>query len=139
MSPIRWPGALRQSLHYATEVATPTGQGSVITDMNGPERRRVRYSAFVQTITPPAKSFICTQAQLDTLLEFYDTTLASGTLGFFWVDPVPGLGDVVCKFSESPGRPKYVGVRPGNDATRWWGVTFVLDVLPFGHPGYPLT
>jgi hypothetical protein len=67
-------------------------------------------------------TFSLTDAQLDTLLSFHDTTLALGSLAFDWVDPRDGSA-AEFRFLEPP---QTVG-KIGPDLFK---VTIALEELP---------
>jgi hypothetical protein len=123
----RWPLVLPQSLPPETSI-TPV-KNYVETEMDtGPPKRRRRFTAASKTIDVPDR-FIFTTAQWEAFQKFHDDTLAGGTLPFAWRDPIPGLGDVLVRFS---GEPPKATVRRAAHGRLVYRLVFQLEVLPGG-------
>lgn len=82
-----WPASLPSSL-LANGYSRQKGDQTIRTQMDaGPAKVRRRFSA---APTEVSGSMIVTMAQIGTLQDFFDQTLAGGSLPFDWADPVDG-------------------------------------------------
>lgn len=78
-----WPASLPEI--NAEGYSEEDEDGLVRTQMDaGPEFRRRRFTAVPTRIT---SSLLLTDAQVDTLLAFYRSTLSGGSLSFTWEHP----------------------------------------------------
>lgn len=143
MSTPVWPATLPQMMPIDTEEASEENRIATETDW-GPKRVRRRYTSIIKHLAPPASKFVLTGTQKNTLHDFYDNTLLSGTKSFEWgtTGPTPDYstgGTYGPETVTTPvlfrldGRPAVVNVRPGaTDADRLYLVSMSIEILPPG-------
>lgn len=117
----RWPPALPQSLPLGQQEDEDDNVIRTETE-SGPAKLRRRYTAVVRTIV--VRRFILSEDRYDTLMDFYRNTL-KGTGSFMWNEPLPGYGDVECRFV---GKPTAKTVTQEPNVHR--EVKFTLEILP---------
>ena len=126
MTTLRWPLALPQTLPPGTTL-TPQ-KNFVETEMDaGPPKRRTRFTAVSRFLEVSGDLSIYTTAQWDVLETFHRETLGGGALSFLWESPIPGLGDVECRFR---GDPPKASILRGANGRLVYRVAFQLEVLP---------
>ena len=119
MAAANWPGTLPQGLLIDGAIdGMADGRLRTKTDM-GPGKVRPRTFAAVR---PLSGDIMCTDAQLQALRDFVGTTLAGGSLPFYWVDPVDN-STVLMRFGEQ--LPKWAAISGDR-----WRVSLVLEILP---------
>lgn len=84
----------------------------------GPAKLRRRTTAGTGTLS---MIYMLTRAQVDTLKDFFNDTLAGGTLGFDFTHPVSGTG-LTCRFRQMPA---YAPVN-----SEFFRASIELEVLP---------
>ena len=85
----------------------------------GPEKRRQRFTAAVR---PLSGSMIMTNAQLDTMMTFFDTDIGSGSLAFDFNAPRDQATTVSVVFQRPPA-----WTNIGGDS---YQVTLEMDIQP---------
>lgn len=116
MSTPTWPAGLpvpRRSGHDE-QLGTNTIRSQMDT---GPAKVRRRFTKRIDSFTA---DFAMTSTQLETLLYFFSTTCADGSLSFAWEHPRTGAA-ATCRFIAPPDFKPY-GMR--------WIVSVRLEVLP---------
>lgn len=113
-----WPPSLPQSPESDGYAESPPNVMLASKMDAGPEKRRRRFTAGVR---PLHCRMLIRRADVETLDEFYLTTLAGGTLTFDWTHPRTGAA-ATCAFT---GQPKYTA--RGYDA---WYVDFDYEIRP---------
>lgn len=126
-----WPVTLPATLPIET---AETAQPNVImssTDMGAPKLRQ-RFTSVAKYLEVPTSRFILTNAQKDTLLYFFDTTLNGGAKSFEWVStgPIPEYDGNTTQLFRFQGRPDVMAIVGGSDSERLYSATLKLEVLP---------
>ena len=94
-----WPYQLPQNLEITGyEETMPNTLVSTPMESGAPKRRQ-RYTASIRPIK--GTIFLTSTTQRQTLIDFYVTTLAGGSLTFSWVHPITGAA-VTMAFSSPP-------------------------------------
>ena len=128
-----WPTANSMPQVLPIETEESAESNLIRTDMDwGPRKVRRRFTAITRYLDPPADRFVLTDAQKATLIVFYDTTLAHGSLSFTWGSsgPVPEFdGDTITEFRFEE-RPEVTNIVPGIASNRLYRVAMKLEVLP---------
>lgn len=118
-STISWPAYLPQLADV--EFEQPDTRLTSSTDI-GPAKVRNRYTF---APIPLSGKLVLNAQQTVQFLEFYNTTLANGTLTFNWEHPV---SDVLHEMRfKSVGR--FSLYKPGHSTERTWFTSVVLEVL----------
>lgn len=115
-----WPESLPQEFHQqGFSITAPSG--SIRTSMaTGKAFQRRRFTAAVQKVT--GRMFL-TAEQYETLFNFWENTLAMGSLEFDWKHPITG-NDATFRFPAE--KPPKVSVVDGEI----YGVAFELELIP---------
>ena len=114
-----WPTSLPQQLSqrgYRESLADNVIRTSV--DV-GPEKRRKRFTAAVR---PLSGSMTMTSAQLDTMMTFYNDSIASGALAFDFKAPRDQANTVSVVFRQPPS-----WTNRGGDS---YAVTLEMEIQP---------
>lgn len=114
-----WPGTLPQ-VPLANGFQEVHPELSLRTNMDvGPAKVRRRQTAGVVTMVCP---FRLTTAQRATLVTFWQTTLAGGSLTFTWVHPITSAV-ITCRMVNPP---QFAPLSRG----MYWGTTMQIEILP---------
>lgn len=117
-----WPGTLPQEMRLP--ISHTQEDATLRTKMDaGPKKVRRRYSAVEQ---PFSQAMLMDGQQYQDLWDFYNNTLAGGSLRFDWENPKDD-STVEMRFVEPPKG----DLRAGGSATeRTWFVTMKLEIMP---------
>jgi len=115
-----WPSTLPQKLHQdGFSIKPPTG--AIRTSMaTGKAFQRKRFTAAVQ---PVSGRMYLTPQQYETLIDFWENTLAMGSLEFDWVHPITGDA---ATFRFPANKPPTISVVDGEV----YGVNMQLEIIP---------
>ena len=131
-----WPSNLPQSLRIDMPEEYVDGRGQFHPD-TGPVRTVILYTSTPIILRP--KPQIYSSKQWDSLVTFFDTTLAHGVREFDWTNPWRSAGAVRFKFLDRPqptwlrGRVTFptADLAGGTNPMRAAEVTFSLIRLPW--------
>jgi hypothetical protein len=119
MSIPAWPATLPQVI-WAEGYGESPADVLLRTSMDtGPAKVRRRSTAGVRPVTGKIKLI---SSELDIFLEFYNTTLLSGSLRFSWTEPRDNSIPVEMRFAELP---EISAIDPGT-----YEVGMKLEILP---------
>ena len=115
-----WPGDLPQKpLADGFSEKAPTLIQRTQMDV-GPAKARPRQTAGVTVLTC---AFRLTSAQRASLMTFWQTTLAGGSLPFTWTHPVTGAALSACRIVDPPAlEPVARGI--------YWRAALTIEILP---------
>jgi hypothetical protein len=118
-----WPGTLPQTLLATLSIKRQSGKVRSTVDA-GPPKQRPRFTAVTKEYQ---SSLMLTDAELTTLISFYEADLGMGATSFDWIDPISDAAAVL-RFKDEP---EISLVRPHNDTTkRLYQVSMSLEKLP---------
>lgn len=114
-----WPETLPQKL-MQMGFAESFGEGALRTQMDaGPDKSRPRFRAAPRPVVGQQWH---TATQVETLRQFYTTTLQMGAYIFEWVEPLDDQAEAIMRFVDPPQVSGVAGER--------YLITLSLEIMP---------